>query len=92
MSQRELGLTKCQHKPWYLDFPPIRDDRCAMARNAIRRRMVWSHPDTLASMDDLARTLADEGDYAGARLLEERVLEAQKRLLGEEPSDSIFNA
>ena len=39
------------------------------------------HPDTLASMANLAVTLAAQGDHAGARQLEERVLEAQRRVL-----------
>jgi hypothetical protein len=40
-------------------------------------------------MNDLASTLRAQGDHAGARRLEERVLEARTRVLGEEHPDTL---
>ena len=47
------------------------------------------HPDTLTSMNNLASTLRAQGDYAGARRLQERVLEVRTRVLGEEHPDTL---
>jgi tetratricopeptide (TPR) repeat protein len=47
------------------------------------------HPDTLGSMDNLAHSLSDRGDYARAQELQERVLVARRRLFGEEHSDTL---
>ncbi|NIA12175.1 MAG: tetratricopeptide repeat protein, partial [Nitrospiraceae bacterium] len=46
--------------------------------------------DTLTSMGNLALTLQDQGDLAGAREIQEEVLETTWRVLGSEhPSTSI---
>lgn len=42
------------------------------------------HPDTLTAMGNLAVALDAQGHHAAARRLEERALEARKRVLGEE--------
>ena len=42
------------------------------------------HPDTLTARNNLAQTLKAQGDLAGVRQHEEQVLEARRRLLGEE--------
>jgi tetratricopeptide (TPR) repeat protein len=47
------------------------------------------HPDTLASMNNLASTLSAQGDLQGARALEEKVLEASQRVLGQEHPDTL---
>jgi tetratricopeptide (TPR) repeat protein len=47
------------------------------------------HPDTLSSMNNLAQTLKAQGDLAGARTLEEQVLEARARLLCKEHQDTL---
>jgi hypothetical protein len=48
------------------------------------------HPDTLTARNNLAQTLKAQGDLAGVRQHEEQVLEARRRLLGEEhPATSI---
>ena len=40
-------------------------------------------------MNNLANTLRDQGDLPGARRLQEAVLEAMKRLLGDEHPDTL---
>jgi hypothetical protein len=47
------------------------------------------HPDTLRSMNNLAQTLHAQRDLAGARTLQEQVLEAMARLLGNEHPDTL---
>ena len=47
------------------------------------------HPDTLTSMNNLAQTLYAQGDLAGARKLQEQVLEAMTRLLGKEHPNTL---
>ena len=52
------------------------------------------HPDTLSWMGSLAHTLWAQGDLAGARSLEEQVLAAHRRVLGEgrpDPLNSMNN-
>ena len=46
-------------------------------------------PDTLKAMTNLAATLYSQGDRAGARKLQEQVLETRRRLLGEEHPDTL---
>ncbi len=46
-------------------------------------------PDSLTSMHDLAITLWARGDYAGARSIQERVLDVRTRVLGEEHPDTL---
>jgi hypothetical protein len=53
------------------------------------RTLGEEHPDTLASMNNLASTLSAQGDLPGARALQERVLEARRRVLGEEHPDTL---
>ncbi len=47
------------------------------------------HPDSLQSKAALADALADLGDYAGARQLQEPTLELQRKILGEAHSDTL---
>ncbi len=47
------------------------------------------HPNTLTSMNNLAQTLYAQGDLAGARKLQEQVLEARARLLGKEHPNTL---
>ncbi len=47
------------------------------------------HPNTLTSMNNLAQTLYAQGDLAGARKLQEQVLEAMTRLLGKEHPNTL---
>jgi hypothetical protein len=47
------------------------------------------HPDTLMTMNNLALTLQEQGDYAAARDLQEQVLEASSRVLGPEHPDTL---
>jgi len=55
-----------------------------------RHRILGSeHPDTLRSMGNLALTLQAQGDLAGARKLEEQVLEIRRRILGDEHPDTL---
>jgi len=49
------------------------------------------HPDTLASMGNLAVTLHAQGDLSGARALQERVLKVRRRTLGEEHPDTLIS-
>lgn len=44
---------------------------------------------TLTSMDDRARALCRHGDLAGARAIQEQVLTARRRLLGDEHADTL---
>ena len=57
---------------------------------AARRRVLGAeHPDTLASMGNLAISLHSQGDLAGARQLQETVLAARRRVLGAEHPDTL---
>jgi tetratricopeptide (TPR) repeat protein len=47
------------------------------------------HPDTLRSMDNLASTLAEQGEGSLARALQEYVLEVQRRELGEDHPETL---
>jgi hypothetical protein len=47
------------------------------------------HPDTLATHLNLASTLKAQGDLAGARQHQERVLGTRRRLLGEDHPDTL---
>ena len=53
------------------------------------RTLGKEHPDTLASVNDLAVLLARKGDYAGAEPLFRRALEARERTLGKEHPDTL---
>jgi Tetratricopeptide repeat/TIR domain len=55
----------------------------------VRRILGEEHPDTLTTMNNLARTLQAQGDLAGARELHGSVLEARRRILGEEHLDTL---
>jgi hypothetical protein len=57
-----------------------------------RRLLGEAHPNTLASMNNLAETLFAQGELAGARQLQERALEIQRRVLGEEHPDTTVSA
>jgi len=54
------------------------------AVEACERVLGAEHPDTLASVNNLAGLLADKGDHAGAQPLYERTIEACERALGPE--------
>jgi tetratricopeptide (TPR) repeat protein len=54
------------------------------AVEAMTRLLGREHPDTLATLQNLAVTLQAQGDLLGARRLYERALEALTRLLGAE--------
>ena len=58
----------------------------------ITRRILGNeHPSTLTSMNNLALTLSDQGDFAGAQKIQEEVLEIRRRVLGSErPNTSIL--
>ena len=58
----------------------------------IRRVLGEEHPNTLASMNNLAQTLHAEGDLAGARKIFEQVLHVSRRVLGEEHPDTVLSA
>ena len=47
------------------------------------------HPDTFTSMNNLASILLRQGDFAGARDLEEQVVEARTRTLGPEHPSTL---
>ena len=47
------------------------------------------HPNTLAVTNNLAATLYELGDLAGARKLEEQLLSTRRRLLGEGHPDTL---
>ncbi len=49
------------------------------------------HPETLTSMNNLALTLGGQGDLAGARALQEKVLEVRRRVLGKEHPDTLIS-
>lgn len=52
---------------------------------AVRRSVQGDeHPDTLTAINNLAQTLAAQGDLGGARKLHEEVLAGRRRVLGEE--------
>lgn len=57
--------------------------------DAQTQRLGAEHPDTLTTLHNLAAALKAHGDLAGARRLEEQVLEARARILGEEHPDTL---
>jgi len=60
---------------------------------AARTRLLGAErPDTLTTAHDLAGTLFNQGDYAGARARCEAVLAARTRLLGAEHPDTLHAA
>jgi len=50
------------------------------------------HPDTFASMNNLAETLLAQEDFAGARGLQECVLAVYRRVLGDRQEASTMSA
>jgi len=52
------------------------------------RTLGAAHPDTLATLGNLAGVLKDQGDLAAAREMYERTLMAQERALGAEHPDT----
>jgi non-specific serine/threonine protein kinase/serine/threonine-protein kinase len=58
----------------------------------IRRRVLGpENPDTLRSMNDLARTLDHEGQYAEAESLVRQTLDIERRVLGPEHPDTVWS-
>jgi serine/threonine protein kinase len=58
----------------------------------IRRKVLGpEHPDTLVSMDGLARTLDVEGHYAEAEELLRQSLDIERRVLGPEHPDALMS-
>ena len=58
----------------------------------IRRRVLGPEsPETLRSMNDLARTLDHEGHYGEAEALVRQTLEAERRVLGPEHPDTVWS-
>jgi hypothetical protein len=53
-----------------------------------RRVLGEEHPATLTSMNNLASTLSVQGDLAGTRALQEKVVAVSRRVLGEEHPDT----
>src|SRR5208337_513066 len=47
------------------------------------------HPNTLGSMNRLALTMYEQGDFKGARRLQEATLAVQRRVLGSEHPDTL---
>ena len=47
------------------------------------------HPATMTTMNNLALILGEQGDYAGARRLQERVLEISTHRLGDDHPDTL---
>ncbi|MCX5969086.1 MAG: tetratricopeptide repeat protein [Cyanobacteria bacterium] len=60
--------------------------RCLEAREKLLGR---EHPDTLATVGDLARLFQEKGDYEQAEELYQRCLEAQERLLVSEHPNTL---
>ena len=59
------------------------------ALESSRRILGEEHPETLASMYNLANTLWAQGDLNRARELHEKVLEIRRRILGEEHPNTL---
>ena len=57
--------------------------------DAVRHLFGEEHPDALTSMNNLAVTLRNQGDLAGARALEDQALAVRRRVLGEEHPDTL---
>ena len=56
----------------------------------IRKRVLGpEHPDTLASMNNLANVLDDEGHYVEAEKLDRETLDIRRRVLGPEHPDTL---
>ena len=59
------------------------------ALEGFERVLGKEHPDTLTSVNNLARLLDSTGDYAGAEPLYRRALEGIERVLGKEHPDTL---
>ena len=70
------------------DYPAART-RMEKALALCRRILGDEHPNTLTSMNNLAETLASQGDLAGARTLQELALAVRRRMLGNEHPDTL---
>jgi len=66
-------------------------DEYRQALSVTRRVLGEDHPDTLASMNNLAQTLSRQGDLSAARGLAEQALAAQRRVLGEDHPDTLIS-
>ncbi|MDD2466570.1 MAG: tetratricopeptide repeat protein [Desulfobulbus sp.] len=62
------------------------------ALNIHRQDLGEEHPDTLASMENLASILMNQANLKGARMLQEKALEGRTRVLGEEHSSTNTTA
>ncbi len=57
---------------------------CRLEYGGYQQLLGNEHPDTLTSMNNLALTLARQGEHAEARMLHEQTLAIRRRVLGEE--------
>ena len=75
----------------YLDLGLYSQAQLLLSRAVeIRRRMLGpEHPDTLASMKGLARTLDSAGQYAEAEKLLRQTLDIERRVLGPEHPNTL---
>jgi len=65
------------------------ESRCRMALETREQVLGPEHPDTLRSVNRLARVLHHKGDYANAELLFRRAIEACGRVLGPMHPDTL---
>ena len=66
---------------------PLLDERLEVSRRVLGEE----HPDTLASMNNLAVLYLDQGKYAEAEPLLVKALEVGRRVLGEEHPDTLVS-
>jgi nephrocystin-3 len=73
---------------YYSDFAASLARSCMEAREADSGP---EHPDTLDSVNNLAVTLAEQGNYAGAEVLNQRALAGREKRLGPEHPDTLHS-
>ena len=88
----DIGAVNKQVQQLYLDHKyaeatPIAEQTLALAE----RTLGAEHPDTLASVKNLAELYEDQGRYAEAEPLFKRALEGRERALGLENADTLVS-
>ena len=90
----ELGLlemakwqAKLEEEPWSAEHYLCLKSRIDFQQRILvetEKALGPEHPDTLASVNNLATLLSDQGDYAGAEVLHRRALAGREKALGPE--------
>jgi hypothetical protein len=88
--QGEEGCAVSSSPPWFSRWRWRTGTTLAAEEESPSGTFGPEHPDTLTTKSNLALTLWNQGDYAGARDLFEQVLQASTRTLGPEHPGTLL--